>query len=126
MEALGAFIRTRRELSELTLRQLAALTNISNAYLSQLERGRHQPSMRVLATIAEALQVPPDELFAKAGVLKEPSPRNGAPHPPPEPAPPPGPPATEAAIRADPTLTEVQKQALLAVYRSFSTPARQP
>jgi transcriptional regulator with XRE-family HTH domain len=122
METLGAFIRTRRELSDLTLRQLASLTSISNAYLSQLERGRHQPSMRVLTTIADALDVPPEELLARAGVLKEPSTGNPvdqarARHDDP---PPPGPAATEAAIMADPTLTDVQRQALLAVYRSFS------
>jgi transcriptional regulator with XRE-family HTH domain len=121
METLGAFIRTRRELSDLTLRQLASLTSISNAYLSQLERGRHQPSMRVLTTIAEALDVPPEELLARAGVLKDPSSGNAdqdrARHDAP---PPPGPAATEAAIMADPTLTDVQRQALLAVYRSFS------
>jgi|tagenome__1003787_1003787.scaffolds.fasta_scaffold20871376_4 transcriptional regulator with XRE-family HTH domain len=116
MVSLGAFIRTRRELADLSLRQLAALTSISNAYLSQLERGRHQPSMRVLTTIAEALGLPADELFARAGVLK-----TGDDQPDPGPvAPPPGPAATEAAIMADPTLTDVQRQALLAVYRSFS------
>jgi transcriptional regulator with XRE-family HTH domain len=118
METLGTFIRTRRELSDLTLRQLASLTSISNAYLSQLERGRHQPSMRVLTTIADALDVPPEELLARAGVLKEPSSGNTSGKAPPPP--PPGPAATEAAILGDPTLTDVQKQALLAVYRSFS------
>ena len=112
MAALGAFIRNQRQLSELTLRQLASLTNVSNAYLSQLERGRHQPSMRVLSAIAEALHLPPDQLLAKAGVIREPPGR-------PAPAERPSPEATEAAIRNDPALSEEQKQALLAVYRSY-------
>ena len=32
--ALGAFIRAQRQLADLSLRQLASLSNVSNAYLS--------------------------------------------------------------------------------------------
>jgi transcriptional regulator with XRE-family HTH domain len=51
---LGAFIRTRRKLARLSLRQLAETTSLSNAYLSQLERGLHLPSVRVLKLLSEA------------------------------------------------------------------------
>ena len=37
-EALGAFIRTQRKTANLSLRQLAELTSLSNPYLSQVER----------------------------------------------------------------------------------------
>ena len=54
VEALGAFIRTQRKLANLSLRELASLTDLSNAYLSQIERGLHEPSVRVLRSIAQA------------------------------------------------------------------------
>jgi transcriptional regulator with XRE-family HTH domain len=104
--ALGQVIRTQRQLSKLSLRDLAALTDVSNAYLSQIERGMHEPSVRVLRSIAEALEIPADSLLRDAGLLaedEEPS----------EPA------SAEAAIRADRDLTDAQKEALLAVYRSY-------
>jgi transcriptional regulator with XRE-family HTH domain len=46
--APGAFIRAQRTLANLSLRQLAELTRASNPYLSQVERGLHEPSVRVL------------------------------------------------------------------------------
>ena len=49
--ALGEVIRTQRQLAKLSLRDLAALTDVSNAYLSQVERGMHEPSVRVLREI---------------------------------------------------------------------------
>jgi hypothetical protein len=54
MQALGAFIRSQRKLANLSLRQLAELSTLSNPYLSQLERGMHQPSVRVLKLISGA------------------------------------------------------------------------
>ena len=35
-QCLGAFIRNRRKLARLSLRQLAEMTSLSNPYLSQL------------------------------------------------------------------------------------------
>jgi transcriptional regulator with XRE-family HTH domain len=102
MEALGAFIRTQRKLANLSLRELAALTDLSNAYLSQIERGLHEPSVRVLRSIAQALDLSAGTVLAQAGLVA-----NGS-------APP-----TEEAIRADAGLTDAQKDALLAVYRSY-------
>src|SRR5919112_6655795 len=70
-EALGEFIRAQRRLADLSLREMATMTDVSNAYLSQIERGLHQPSVRVLSAIARALHVPPDELLAAAGLLDD-------------------------------------------------------
>lgn len=105
--ALGGAIRTQRQLARLSLRDLAALTDVSNAYLSQIERGMHEPSVRVLRAIAEALSLPPDELLREAGLLDAEPEGNGDAL------------STEAAIRADPNLTRAQKDALLTVYRSY-------
>jgi hypothetical protein len=45
--SLGGFIRTQRQMANLWLRQLCALAKVSNPYLSQVERGLHDPSVRV-------------------------------------------------------------------------------
>ncbi len=106
MEALGAFIRSQRQLARLSLRQLAELTSLSNPYLSQVERGRHQPSVRVLKLIAEALNISAETLLIQAGLLDTQDPDVG------------GPVAEQVtdAIRADDRLTSEQKAALIAVY----------
>ncbi len=107
--ALGAFIRAQRQLADLSLREMAALTRISNAYLSQVERGLHQPSLTVLRAIADALGLTTDQLLAKAGWTKAV----------PDDVPTSQQTSTEASIRCDPRLTEAQREALLGVYRSF-------
>jgi transcriptional regulator with XRE-family HTH domain len=111
LESLGEFIRTQRKLAQLSLRQLAERTDVSNPYLSQIERGLHEPSVRVLRAIAKALDLSAETLLSQAGLLEDGRGREGATTG--------SPPATEAAIRADPALSESQKEALLAVYRSY-------
>ena len=68
-EALGAFIRSQRKMANLSLRQLADLTSLSNPYLSQVERGLHEPSVRVLKAISDALNVSAETLLAQAGLV---------------------------------------------------------
>ncbi|HWD09919.1 MAG TPA: helix-turn-helix transcriptional regulator [Actinomycetota bacterium] len=110
MDDLGSFIRTQRRLANLTLRELAELARVSNPYLSQIERGLHQPSVRVLRSIATALNLSAETLLAQAGLIDSVAgTKTGANHT--------G--NTERAIRLDPALTEAQKEALLGVYRSF-------
>jgi len=48
---LGEVIRKQRELAELSRRRLAALSGISNPYLSQIERGLRVPSDEVVEAI---------------------------------------------------------------------------
>ena len=52
LDVFGGFLRQQRHQANLSLRELAALTQLSNAYLSQLERGHHEPSVRVLRSLA--------------------------------------------------------------------------
>ena len=66
-DALGSYIRSRRKLANLSLRQLAELTSLSNPYLSQIERGLHQPSVRVLKLLSDALR--PDSTHSSQIVL---------------------------------------------------------
>jgi transcriptional regulator with XRE-family HTH domain len=113
---LGEFIRAQRQLARLSLREMAAMTSVSNAYLSQVERGLHQPSLKVLHSIADALQLSTEQLLHRAGWGAPPEDEHLA-----EPDRPTAAAAvsTEDAIRADPRLTPEQRTALLGVYRSF-------
>jgi transcriptional regulator with XRE-family HTH domain len=114
LEALGAFIRAQRLTTGLSLRELGERTNVSNAYLSQVERGLHEPSITVLKAIADALEVPLESLLVRAGVLNQTRRDDSS--------------AavrdTEVAILLDPELSEPQRVALLSVYRSFVPPRR--
>src|SRR5438477_8808942 len=109
LSALGELIRSQRRLANLSLRELAERTNVSNPYLSQIERGLHEPSVRVLRSIARALNVSAETLLSQAGLLEgeQDTPTST------------GASDTEAAIRSDPELTDPQKDALLGVYRSY-------
>jgi transcriptional regulator with XRE-family HTH domain len=112
MAALGAFIRRQRQLANLSLRQLADRTKLSNPYLSQIERGLHEPSVRVIRLISEALNVSAETLLAHAGLLhhKEAGPEDsrGLDQV-----------SVESAIQAESRLTDEQKNALIAVLRSM-------
>src|SRR5579863_5573954 len=65
-KALGAFIRTQRELANLSLRRMAAIAEVSNPYLSQIERGLHEPSVHILRSIAQALNLSAETLLEHA------------------------------------------------------------
>jgi transcriptional regulator with XRE-family HTH domain len=110
MEALGDFIRRRRKQANLSLRQLAEKTRLSNPYLSQIERGLHQPSMRVIKLISEALNVSAETLLTHAGLLHHADGEGqaGAETP-----------GVEQAVEADGRLSDQQKAALISVYRSM-------
>jgi transcriptional regulator with XRE-family HTH domain len=107
-DAFGTYLRSQRKLARLSLRQLEVLTSISNPYLSQIERGLHQPSIGVVKALAEALDLSVREVLAHAAGIDADE----------EPAM-----STEAAIRADPRLDDGQKSALLAVYASMAKDA---
>ena len=107
LESLGGFIRERRKQAQYSLRDLADRANVSNPYLSQIERGLHTPSVRVLKAIAAALNVSAESLLVQAGLLES-SDGEAA-----------GGPSVEDAIRADTRISDDQKSAMLAVYRSY-------
>ncbi len=108
LEALGHLIRKQRHQAELTLRELAERTNVSNPYLSQIERGLHEPSVRVLKAIAGALNLSAESLLVQAGVLDATD------------ATPAKPVSVEEAIASDQRLSKDQRAALVSVYRSFA------
>jgi transcriptional regulator with XRE-family HTH domain len=106
LEELGRLIREQRERAQLSMRELAKRANISNPYLSQIERGLHEPSVRVLTSIASALELSAEALLRSAGLLGDPDAGSSTT-------------TTEMAIRVDARLTDEQRQALLTVYRSY-------
>jgi transcriptional regulator with XRE-family HTH domain len=101
--ALGEFIKSQRRIADLSQRELARLADLSDAYLSQLERGLHEPSVRVLNGLSQALNVPADKLLAYLGRSDSDVAER----------------STESAIVTDDRLTDTQKQSLLDVYRAF-------
>ena len=105
--ALGDFIRQQRELANLSLRRLAELANVSNPYLSQIERGLYKPSADVLKNIAGALRISAETMYAQAGLLDHPA---GSPN---------GGQAVEDAVRLDERLSADQKDTLIRIYRGF-------
>ena len=107
-KAIGEFIRAQRQLAQLSLRQLAGLAEVSNPYLSQIERGLHQPSLQVLRGIARALDLSADTLYARAGLLDDGERRPGV--------------GVEAAVRLDSRLSAQQKRTLIDIYRGFTSP----
>jgi transcriptional regulator with XRE-family HTH domain len=104
VENLGDYLREQRVSAQLSLRQLAEQTGVSNPYLSQIERGLRKPSAEVLQQLAKALRVSAETLYVRAGIL---DPNEAEVR------------SVELAILADPGLTERQKQSLLDVYLSF-------
>ncbi len=70
---LGSFIREQRENTRLSLRKLSELADISNPYLSQIERGLRKPSAEILQQIARALSISAETLYIRAGILDEPT-----------------------------------------------------
>lgn len=101
---LGAYLREQRQSAKLSLRQLAELAEVSNPYLSQIERGLKKPSAEILQSLAKGLRVSAESLYVRAGILDE---RDGQQV------------DIEAAILSDSLLTERQKSVLLDIYESF-------
>ena len=104
LRRLGEYIRAQRQYHQLSQRDLARLSDLSDTYMSQLERGLHEPSIRVLAGPGREPRPPPRPAHhvgrrAPARRRREPS--------------------TEEAIRRDPRFTEAQRRALLSVVRSY-------
>ena len=101
---LGEYLREQRRSAQLSLRQLADAAGVSNPYLSQIERGLRKPSAEILQQLAKALRISAETLYVQAGILDERDREEVE---------------VRAAILADPTLNERQKQVLLQIYESF-------
>jgi transcriptional regulator with XRE-family HTH domain len=108
--AVGEYIRQQREQAMMSLRQLAQATDLPVPYLSQLERGLRRPGAEILLQIARGLRLSAEALDVQAGFLADQPPDTGV----------------RPAVRADPALSQRQKQVLLEIYDSFRTEAPGP
>jgi transcriptional regulator with XRE-family HTH domain len=103
LRRLGEHIRSQRRFNQLSQRELARLADLSDTYMSQLERGLHEPSIRVLRSLAKSLGIKPNELIMYAAGL--PVDQTAV--------------TTEDAIQRDERLTQAQRSALLGVLKSY-------
>lgn len=72
MEKLGNFLKKKREESTLTLRQVEKATDISNAYLSQLENNKiTKPSPTILKKLSKTYDTSYHRLMTIAGYPME-------------------------------------------------------
>lgn len=105
LEDLGRYIRAQRELAHLSVRHLARISNVSDSYLSQVERGLYQPSADVLKAISTALRLAPEELFRRSGWLDTPEETRAV--------------TVPQAINADTRLSSAEKAALIQMYETM-------
>ena len=70
MNSFAAYLHELRKSRGLSLKQVEAKAGVSNAYLSQLERGlRKPPHPDILRRLATAYEVPVEDLLVAAGYL---------------------------------------------------------
>jgi transcriptional regulator with XRE-family HTH domain len=66
-EVIGDVLRRVRTSQGRTLRQVSDSARVSLGYLSEVERGRKEPSSELLNAICDALEVPLSEVLIGAG-----------------------------------------------------------
>ncbi|MBZ5679181.1 MAG: helix-turn-helix domain-containing protein [Acidobacteriia bacterium] len=72
MENFGNYMRRLRKTRGLTLKQVETQAKVSNAYISQIERGlRRPPHPEILKRLAKTYDVEHRELLIAAGYLEE-------------------------------------------------------
>ena len=103
--AFGEFVRAQRQLAQVSLRNLAKMSGVSDSYLSQIERGNYRPSPQVVKALAQAFGLKPEQLYTMLGFMDDSNPSAAT--------------SVEQAIQMDSRLQPAQKEALVRVYRSF-------
>ena len=66
-EVVGDVLRRARTSQGRTLREVSDSARVSLGYLSEVERGRKEPSSELLNAICDALEVPLSEVLIGAG-----------------------------------------------------------
>ena len=103
--AFGEFVKAQRRLAQVSQRNLARMSGVSDSYLSQIERGNYRPSPQVVKALAQAFGLKPEQLYTMLGFMDDEQENSQ--------------PTVEQAIQLDPKLEAAQKDALIRVYRSF-------
>ncbi len=63
VQLLGANVRRHRKLAGMSQEELALESGLKRSYVSDLERGTRNPSVRALGRLAAALRVEPARLL---------------------------------------------------------------
>ncbi|ROM97897.1 helix-turn-helix domain-containing protein [Pseudomonas brassicacearum] len=66
---LAENIRLMRRVRNLTQEQLALMAEVDRTYVSQIERGVGNPSLRVLCKLANIFEIKTDQLLIEPGIL---------------------------------------------------------
>lgn len=66
-QEIGEVLRDFRLQKGHTLRQVASRASVALGYLSEVERGQKEASSEILASVAEALDVPISRIMREAG-----------------------------------------------------------
>ena len=103
--AFGEFVKAQRRLAQVSQRNLARMSGVSDSYLSQIERGNYRPSPQVVKALAQAFGLKPEQLYTMLGFMGDEKDDSS--------------PTVEQAIQLDSKLEPAQKDALIRVYRSF-------
>jgi transcriptional regulator with XRE-family HTH domain len=109
--SIGNYIRSQREIANVSLRKMAEQSGISATVLREIESGLRNPSITILSSIAKALRLSAETLYLQAGAID--------PHDLGE---------TDVVkeIRRDPHLTDRQRDLLVEIYDSFCDLNRTP
>jgi transcriptional regulator with XRE-family HTH domain len=105
LAAFGEFVRAQRRLAQVSQRNLARMSGVSDSYLSQIERGNYRPSPQVVKALAQAFGLDAKQLYTMLGFMNDEDS--------------PAAPSVEQAIQLDTKLDAAQKDALLRTYKSF-------
>lgn len=71
VQLLGRNVRHYRKLKGLTQEQLAHEAGMERSYVSDLERGGRNPSVRALARLADALKIEPPQLLESTNLAAD-------------------------------------------------------
>ena len=77
--AFGEFVKAQRQLAQVSLRNLAKMSGVSDSYLSQIERGNYRPSPQVVKALAQAFGLKPEQLYTMLGFMDEDGPGRARP-----------------------------------------------
>lgn len=66
-QEIGEVLRDFRQQKGRTLRQVASRASVALGYLSEVERGQKEASSEILASVAEALDVPISTVMREVG-----------------------------------------------------------
>lgn len=64
-KAFGEVLKQKRVRNSLSQEELAYLSNLDRTFISMLERGKRQPSLKTVFVLADALETLPSQLISE-------------------------------------------------------------